>query len=742
MRRCSRENSDNQHIGMDSYDSDSEDESVINFIQELLTCRGEDIVSLSEDSSISSYSNVLSLDSIGPEYAVSRTRNFSLKDDTLISLSRPFSIARSLRTKKGLRTISLTPNIFSRGSGLSSSSNLSSKIRMPLSFSSLKTKSSKSNSTIDRNNQSDDEGNFDNCIESGLGSKIQSTTGSSRALSFASQGPCLTPVHISRVSRLSSTDNVSHLSNRILTGHSSLSIRERFKSQSSWNTNSDIGSMSIFSMSKHDDNGQILSILDSFDDDDENHVSFRSCVSIVDNDSILSNGDGTEIAIEVELLDKDLIREGPFTIISEGLKRSSVCNKKGRVLCGILLLLFVTCIISVMVGFKVYQGSMSRFSQAQEATIYSDYPTISPSSMVETTTEKVPLSPSSLPSVNGPANPLWIQDSFTPTVESQQRTSIPSLIPKNSQVPFPTIMKTILPTTEPSRRLTSKPTFFPTSNPSYNLNPTSLPSIRGSETPSYRPSIRISIHPSIKPASILTMIPSGIPTIAPSQLLSYYPSREITRVPSEIPSFAPTQVGSDHPSPRPSAFQTFSSSEVRSNHPSLATSWTLTISPSKIPTTDMPSILLSTNPSEIPTFSPTRRPFQVKSEAPSRDLSISPTNNSSKSFDALLNFALAYDLWPSSDPESPLNLALNWAKSHDYPASRQRISLATLYYSTNGNDWLDTLNFLSEENECTWNILFVDTKKGVLCDDDGNVAALSLCKLFVSFLLKISPSLS
>jgi hypothetical protein len=54
--------------------------------------------------------------------------------------------------------------------------------------------------------------------------------------------------------------------------------------------------------------------------------------------------------------------------------------------------------------------------------------------------------------------------------------------------------------------------------------------------------------------------------------------------------------------------------------------------------------------------------------------------------------------------------------------------LATLYYSTGGENWADQLNFLSEEDECTWNIPFVETTKGIMCDENGNVAAVSLCK--------------
>lgn len=59
-------------------------------------------------------------------------------------------------------------------------------------------------------------------------------------------------------------------------------------------------------------------------------------------------------------------------------------------------------------------------------------------------------------------------------------------------------------------------------------------------------------------------------------------------------------------------------------------------------------------------------------------------------------------------PGTPQNQAVQWLESTSSASSlsparlAQRYSLATFYYSTNGANWADSTNWLTEENECTW----------------------------------------
>ena len=60
---------------------------------------------------------------------------------------------------------------------------------------------------------------------------------------------------------------------------------------------------------------------------------------------------------------------------------------------------------------------------------------------------------------------------------------------------------------------------------------------------------------------------------------------------------------------------------------------------------------------------------------------------------------------------------------------RQRFIMALLYTATNGQDWTQQCNFLSESNECEWrNINLLDETKGVTCNDAGQIETLQLCK--------------
>lgn len=73
-----------------------------------------------------------------------------------------------------------------------------------------------------------------------------------------------------------------------------------------------------------------------------------------------------------------------------------------------------------------------------------------------------------------------------------------------------------------------------------------------------------------------------------------------------------------------------------------------------------------------------------------------------------------------SDPLSPQFKALSWLESDanlDYPDWRkvQRHVLATFYYSTNGDDWLERDGWLMEEHECDWFSSAVDPP----CDENG-----------------------
>lgn len=81
-----------------------------------------------------------------------------------------------------------------------------------------------------------------------------------------------------------------------------------------------------------------------------------------------------------------------------------------------------------------------------------------------------------------------------------------------------------------------------------------------------------------------------------------------------------------------------------------------------------------------------------------------------------------------SDPLSPQSKALSWLESDvnlsSYPDWRkvQRHVLATFYFSTNGDGWIERGGWLTEEHECDWFSSAVDPA----CDESERFARLVL----------------
>jgi hypothetical protein len=75
--------------------------------------------------------------------------------------------------------------------------------------------------------------------------------------------------------------------------------------------------------------------------------------------------------------------------------------------------------------------------------------------------------------------------------------------------------------------------------------------------------------------------------------------------------------------------------------------------------------------------------------------------------------------------ETPQGQAFEWLDGMDtetdpcsYPTLEQRYALATMYYSTNGDDWRNNQEWLSAAPECDW--------YKITCNEDGQVVAINL----------------
>jgi len=110
------------------------------------------------------------------------------------------------------------------------------------------------------------------------------------------------------------------------------------------------------------------------------------------------------------------------------------------------------------------------------------------------------------------------------------------------------------------------------------------------------------------------------------------------------------------------------------------------------------------NPSAFPTYLPSAYPTYLPSGIPSKVM--------------ILSFSTAMEIFvPISGEESlknetsPQYLAMDWIVNHDEANMAlkdedkivQRYILAVLYYSTQGKNWNNQCNFLSEKDVCDWN---------------------------------------
>ena len=82
------------------------------------------------------------------------------------------------------------------------------------------------------------------------------------------------------------------------------------------------------------------------------------------------------------------------------------------------------------------------------------------------------------------------------------------------------------------------------------------------------------------------------------------------------------------------------------------------------------------------------------------------------------------------DPFSPQSMAARWlaedANLASYSDQRklQRYTLATLYFSTNGEEWRKSQQWLSDSNECTWLEGFDEDETKLECDADNAISIL------------------
>jgi len=161
---------------------------------------------------------------------------------------------------------------------------------------------------------------------------------------------------------------------------------------------------------------------------------------------------------------------------------------------------------------------------------------------------------------------------------------------------------------------------------------------------------------------------------------------------------------------------------------------TPTRNPSKTLTTQpitlMPSSRPSATPTAPPSLPPSRTPSSVPTTTPTTSYAPSQEPTMAQQFPdlellALLSAASSDGGTRLQTRDSPQNKAYFWLVATDLSGMTdetkiQRFALATLYYSTNGDDWTNNGLWLTEQDECDW--AFAEAP----CDASGVVVNLDL----------------
>jgi hypothetical protein len=154
----------------------------------------------------------------------------------------------------------------------------------------------------------------------------------------------------------------------------------------------------------------------------------------------------------------------------------------------------------------------------------------------------------------------------------------------------------------------------------------------------------------------------------------------------------------------------------------VAVLWQLGILFNNVDDDSQPTPIAFPTPKPLPPV--TLSPVTPRTKAPS----VAPTKiESSTNLFNLIIEAYPQGQLALEDPNSPQAKALKWLESStnsgisEVQSFLQRYALATVYYSTNGDDWIDNTGWLSERDECNW----MSTAASI-CDELGKYAKLDL----------------
>mmetsp|Transcript_32016 Transcript_32016/g.73654 ORF Transcript_32016/g.73654 Transcript_32016/m.73654 type:complete len:654 (-) Transcript_32016:329-2290(-) len=344
-------------------------------------------------------------------------------------------------------------------------------------------------------------------------------------------------------------------------------------------------------------------------------------------------------------------------------------------------------------------------------------------------------------------------------------TEAPSKSPSEPPTKSPTDVPTKFPTKVPSETPSQPPTNRPTDSPT--KPPTGAPT----EAPSQSPSEPPTKSPTDVPTKFPTKVPSETPSQPPTNRPTDSPTKPQTGEPTEAPSQSPSEPPTKSPTDVPTKFPTEVPSETPTNRPTGSPTNSPTESPSEMPSSsptplchDIGTFAFSVGgisyrcdsiqtqvdidqfcnlprrysggpllpikyfcpeacefdcaPTHSPSEYPTQNPSQDPSESPSEPTFICEalaTKNYAEyeeKVKEIYRTVSGQNAFDGTDPDrmDALNFILDEGLCVDPPRMIQRYISALFYYSTEGETWEESVDWVSPKHECDWN--------GIECNDD------------------------
>eukprot|EP00588_Corethron_pennatum_P035638 CAMPEP_0194345604 /NCGR_PEP_ID=MMETSP0171-20130528/104952_1 /TAXON_ID=218684 /ORGANISM="Corethron pennatum, Strain L29A3" /LENGTH=647 /DNA_ID=CAMNT_0039112615 /DNA_START=551 /DNA_END=2494 /DNA_ORIENTATION=- len=281
--------------------------------------------------------------------------------------------------------------------------------------------------------------------------------------------------------------------------------------------------------------------------------------------------------------------------------------------------------------------------------------------------------PTSTPGLNPVPTTVLLTDqpTYSPTA-STTLTSVgsPTLSPTDPPTKNPTGSSTREPTKLPTKYSTGSPTLTPIEPPP--KDPTGSPTLTLTDPPTTDPTGSPTLSPTElttkDPTGVLTLEPSTLPTIAPTGFPTKYPTKSVTRAPSKLPTNVPTESPTDNPTRSP------------------------TLTPTESPTTLSPTTSAPTSFICVELQTQDATAYVEKLKTIYRGVSgknVQFSNN-------------------SSDRSNAFNFIRDERFCANPPEMIQRYISALFYFSTKGDNWEESISWLSSRHECEW--------KGIKCD--------------------------